>query len=201
MMYLLSRMYLGIIYLLSFPFIINGFNGYHTPFLQSLSVAKCVSCAVSSSHNILTLKNALSLSNNLPQKNRDFSLKNVPGTISSENNVPEKFPIVSVAPISVDKMMEMTSDTDKGANASKELQETVNNWVITKSGEYAASLSLINNRNNGENNEDNKANGITALDDQNIFGNYDVSFVSTFKANEQQGNPAGSTRLAWKHSL
>lgn len=172
--------------LLSISTIITGLHSQS----RSLGVVKCVT----SSHNSI---NHLPSPFPLHTKNRYFSLKNVPATI--ENNGPIE---------SVDEILGMIKDTDKGADASVELQETVYNWVTKKSKEYSEKLKILNKNKNQEEQQviigkDDKLyvvetvkkggddNELTVLDDENIYGNYDVSFVSTVKANRQQGNPAG----------
>ena len=94
----------------------------------------------------------------------------------------------------VEEVLQSISNSDAGANASNELQKSVSIWSIRKSKEYADSLRLLNEvediRNKDEiSNIDHVE--LTALDDENLFGNYDVAFVSTLTANKQQGNPAG----------
>ena len=102
---------------------------------------------------------------------RDLSLRNVAGTAET---------------YSVDQILDLVSVTDKGAAASMELQEKVSSWMETKSNEYSESLSSLNKEA-----ADKNISPITVLDDEKLFGNYDVTFVSTLKASKQQGNPAG----------
>ena len=95
---------------------------------------------------------------------------------------------------SVEEILLSISNSDAGANASKELQRSISAWSIIKSNEYAESLVKLNEikghpiEGGVTNTEDNE---LTALDDENLFGNYDVAFVSTISAKKQEGNPAG----------
>jgi hypothetical protein len=89
---------------------------------------------------------------------------------------------------SVDQILDLVSVTDKGAGASMELQEKVTSWMEMKSNEYSESLS---SRNKQATDKDKNATPYTVLDDEKLYGNYDVTFVSTLKASKQQGNPAG----------
>ena len=104
----------------------------------------------------------------------------------------------------VDQVLDSISNTDKGASASKPLQKKVNAWMEVKSDEYRQSLSALNvqlgrvtSSNSiidGVSNSpsiDSVEDPVTVLDDENLFGNYDVTYVSTLKAAKQQGNPAG----------
>ena len=97
-----------------------------------------------------------------------------------------------IATFGVDEMLALIAKTDKGASASKETQLEVNNWMQVKSNEYEESLSSKNKEAAINSNDQHSATNIlTALDDENLYGNYDVSYVSTLKASKQQGNPAG----------
>ena len=104
----------------------------------------------------------------------------------------------------VDQVLDSISNTDKGASASKPLQKKVNAWMEVKSDEYRQSLSALNvqlgrvTSSNSIINDvtsspsiDSLEDPVTVLDDENLFGNYDVTYVSTLKAAKQQGNPAG----------
>ena len=102
---------------------------------------------------------------------------------------------INVVPTaSVEEVLQSISNSDAGANASKELQMSVSAWSLIKSNEYAESLVKLNEMKGhptegGVTNTDD--NELTALDDENLFGNYDVAFVSTISAKKQEGNPAG----------
>ena len=104
----------------------------------------------------------------------------------------------------VDQVLASISNTDKGASASKPLQKKVNAWMEVKSDEYRQSLSALNiqlgrvtssnsiiNDVSNSSSIDSLEDPVTVLDDENLFGNYDVTYVSTLKAAKQQGNPAG----------
>ena len=102
---------------------------------------------------------------------QNLSLRNVAGTSET---------------YTVDQILDLVSVTDKGAGASMELQEKVSSWMEMKSNEYSESLSSLNKQATEKN-----LSPVTVLDDENLYGNYDVTFVSTLKASKQQGNPAG----------
>ena len=103
----------------------------------------------------------------------------------------------------VEQVLDSLSQTDKGASASKQLQKKVNAWIELKSEEYKQSLSALNiqlGRVVDNSAVDNISTSsltsflkppVTVLDDENIYGNYDVTYVSTLKAAKQEGNPAG----------
>ena len=104
----------------------------------------------------------------------------------------------------VDQVLDSISNTDKGASASKPLQKKVNAWMEVKSDEYKQSLSALNvqlgrvtssksiiNDVTNSPSIDSLEDPVTVLDDENLFGNYDVTYVSTLKAAKQEGNPAG----------
>lgn len=102
---------------------------------------------------------------------RNISVRNVAGTSET---------------YTVDQILDLVSVTDKGASASTELQKKVSSWMEMKSNEYSESLSSLNKQAGEE-----SASPVTVLDDENLYGNYDVTFVTTLKASKQQGNPAG----------
>ena len=121
------------------------------------------SCRITSGLNAIK-KSHMSVRQNL-------SLRNVAGTSET---------------YTVDQILDLVSVTDKGAGASMELQEKVSSWMEMKSNEYSESLSSLNKQATEKN-----LSPVTVLDDENLYGNYDVTFVSTLKASKQQGNPAG----------
>jgi hypothetical protein len=104
---------------------------------------------------------------------QNLSLRNVAGTSEA---------------YSVDQILDLVSVTDKGAGASMELQEKVSSWMEMKSKEYSESLSSLNKQATEKGKD---TSPLTVLDDEKLYGNYDVTFVSTLKASKQQGNPAG----------
>ena len=69
--------------------------------------------------------------------------------------------------------MKLIANTDRGADASRTLQDAVNLWIFNKADHYANHSTTI------------------ALNDPNLYGNYDVAFVGTSRAQAQEGNPAG----------
>ena len=103
----------------------------------------------------------------------------------------------------VEQVLDSISQTDKGASAPKQLQRKVNAWMDLKSEEYKQSLSALNIQlgrvvDNSAINDISTSSltglletPVTVLDDENIYGNYDVTYVSTLKAAKQEGNPAG----------
>jgi hypothetical protein len=70
-------------------------------------------------------------------------------------------------------LLNLIANTDRGADASRTLQDAVNLWIFNKADHYANHSTTI------------------ALNDPNLFGNYDVAFVGTSRAQAQEGNPAG----------
>ena len=70
-------------------------------------------------------------------------------------------------------ILNLIANTDRGADASRTLQDAVNLWIFNKADHYANYSTTI------------------ALNDPNLFGNYDVAFVGTSRAPAQEGNPAG----------
>jgi hypothetical protein len=127
----------------------------------------------------------------------DFARSTV--TDSAETDSSEK----EYLSYTVEQVLDSLSQTDKGASASKQLQKKVNAWIELKSEEYKQSLSALNKQlgrvvdNSAVNNTSTSSltgllkPPVTVLDDENIYGNYDVTYVSTLKAAKQEGNPAG----------
>ena len=70
-------------------------------------------------------------------------------------------------------ILKLIANTDRGADASRTLQDAVNLWIFNKADHYANHSTTI------------------ALNDPNLYGNYDVAFVGTSRAQAQEGNPAG----------
>ena len=70
-------------------------------------------------------------------------------------------------------ILKLIANTDRGSDASRTLQDAVNLWIFSKADHYANHSTTI------------------ALNDPNLFGNYDVAFVGTSRAQAQEGNPAG----------
>jgi hypothetical protein len=127
----------------------------------------------------------------------DFACSTV--TDSAETDSSEK----EYLSYTVEQVLDSLSQTDKGASAPKQLQRKVNAWMELKSEEYKQSLSALNIQlgrvvdNSAVNNTSTSSltsllePPVTVLDDENIYGNYDVTYVSTLKAAKQEGNPAG----------
>ena len=70
-------------------------------------------------------------------------------------------------------ILKLIANTDRGADASRTLQDAVNLWIFNKADHYANHSTTI------------------ALSDPNLYGNYDVAFVGISRAQAQEGNPAG----------
>lgn len=70
-------------------------------------------------------------------------------------------------------ILKLIANTDRGADASRTLQDAVNLWIFNKADHYANHSTTI------------------ALNDPNLYGTYDVAFVGTSRAQAQEGNPAG----------
>ena len=205
-------------------------------------------------------RNDISSRNSLRNK-RNFNLKCI-GSSTYENTV--------VSASTVDEILELVRNTDKGASAPISLQKSVKMWMDNKSKEYSESLVVLNNKkreisklkdsnnsnsdsdsnenssvvestvnssklmtstdsnsngkksysgfynknsnnnnkmvlesvikksdikidkkvdnnNKNENENKNEFKELTVLDDINLYGNYDVAFVTTINAAKQQG--------------
>ena len=81
-------------------------------------------------------RNGISARNSLRNK-RNFNLKCI-GSSTYENTV--------VSASTVDEILELVRNTDKGASAPISLQKSVKMWMDNKSKEYSESLVLLNNK-------------------------------------------------------
>ena len=81
--------------------------------------------------------------------------------------------VAVLAEITPQDVLTLVSNTDRGATASRALQDAVNMWIFDQADAYRNRTTT------------------SALDDPLLFGNYDVAFVATSRAQAQEGNPAG----------
>ena len=174
--------------------ITNGFKSLISP---SVHGKKFLSTCYQSRYTIKSL--VFSKSFNVDQRKRESTACSAASDSMETNDSNKEF-----LAYTVDQVLDAIANTDKGATASKPLQRKVNAWMEIKSDEYRQSLSALNTQlgrvasSNGIISEvsNNSPAGsleapVTVLDDEKIFGNYDVTYVSTLKASKQQGNPAG----------
>jgi hypothetical protein len=83
--------------------------------------------------------------------------------------------VAVLAEITPSDILTLVSNTDRGATASRALQDAVNMWIFDQAEAYRTNRSA----------------NASALDDPWLYGNFDVAFVATSKAQAQEGNPAG----------